>query len=350
MSVDGATLRSLEGRTLTIRELLSLWDFRTRNHISVPEIRLDLASADLDTNPEFTAGSLDDRVRIISTITRGSSAEPTQPANSEIHENVAGIESDDTEEFVGILPQVAMRIGDLECATNGVMSVAPNDSLAWAMGIMAERAYSQLPVLDDQAMLYGVITWASIAHMHATGKTPNILNATTSEYSIVDTAKHLLHTLPLIKFHDFVLVRAPDGPLTGIVTSSDLADQFASVAGPFFMLGEIERRLRRCLSRAYDAEDIRKIHKDTKRQSVEQLMFGEYIRLLDNDERWRKLCWPGVDRDYFIGLLRRVKGVRNIVMHFNTGSLRPDQLELLERFVNILRHYDPDYGTPMMIL
>jgi hypothetical protein len=37
-----------------------------------------------------------------------------------------------------------------------------------------------------------------------------------------------------------------------------------------------------------------------------------------------------------------VKDVRNTVMHFNSSSLHDDQLALLERFVGILRSYDPD--------
>jgi CBS domain-containing protein len=210
------------------------------------------------------------------------------------------------------------------------------------MGIMAERGYSQLPVLDSMGKLQGVVTWASIAHMHATGRTPNVLNALTSEFHIADAAAHLLSAMPFIQAHGFVLVRNRAGELIGIVTTADLAAEFVSVAGPFFVLGEIERRLRRCLGRAYGEEDVRQVHKDRRRSSTDQLMFGEYIRLLDNELRWKKLNWPGVDRTHFVGLLRHVKDVRNTVMHFNSGPLHDDQLALLDRFVGILRSYDPD--------
>ncbi|MFD9814389.1 hypothetical protein [Streptomyces sp. NPDC059080] len=107
--------------------------------------------------------------------------------------------------------------------------------------------------------------------------------------------------------------------------------------------GEIERRLRRCLGRVYDEADVQKVHK--RKKSVDEMMFGEYIRLLDNEERWDKLGWPLVDRGQFIELLGRVKDVRNTVMHFNAPSLRAEQLDLLDRFVSMLRFYDPDYGT-----
>ncbi len=46
-----------------------------------------------------------------------------------------------------------------------------------------------------------------------------------------------------------------------------------------------------------------------------------------------------------IGLLGRVKDVRNTVMHFNAPSLRAEQLDLLDSSVSMLRLYDPDYGA-----
>ncbi|MFJ4014498.1 hypothetical protein [Streptomyces sp. NPDC090026] len=134
--------------------------------------------------------------------------------------------------------------------------------------------------------------------------------------------------------------------MSGIVTSADLAGEFGAVARPFFTLGEIERRLRRCLGRVYDEADVQKVHK--KKMSVDEMMFGEYIRLLDNEERWDKLGWPLVDRVHFIGLLGRVKDVRNTVMHFNAPSLKAEQLDLLDSFVSMLRLYDPDYGATSM--
>ncbi|MCZ0975922.1 hypothetical protein O1L55_40990 [Streptomyces albulus] len=58
-----------------------------------------------------------------------------------------------------------------------------------------------------------------------------------------------------------------------------------------------------------------------------------------------QLGWPGVDRTHFIGLLSRVKDVRNTVSALQRPSLRSEQLDLLDRFVGMLRLYDPDYGA-----
>ncbi|GAU67013.1 CBS domain protein [Streptomyces sp. NBRC 110611] len=338
---DDATIKGLEGTTLPIREILSLWGFRVRDHASVPQIELDLRNAGLTTTPDFSVGSLNNEIAVVpATREKGSFIAGDDADSAPAPDTGDGIE--DVDECVGLFPQAAMRVHDLPSA-HRVASIAPDEPLPLAMGRMAEHGYSQLPVLDIAGTLHGVITWASIAHMHATGRQPCLASAITSEYEIVNASAHLLPVLPLIQTHEFVLVRAADGRVSGIVTSADLAGEFGAVARPFFTLGEIERRLRRSLGRVYGEADVQKVHK--KKRSVEEMMFGEYIRLLDNEERWGKLGWPGVDREHFIGLLSRVKDVRNTVMHFNAPSLRNEQLNLLDRFVHMLRLYDPDYGA-----
>ncbi|MEU7156873.1 CBS domain-containing protein [Streptomyces chrestomyceticus] len=333
---DDATVKGLEGEVLTIRALLSLWGHRVRDHASVPQIRLDLTNAGLDTVPDFAVGALDDEVAIVQIAHERDTV-------ADIDDDATGhSQADDSEEPVGVLPQAAMRVHDLPCA-HRVVSITPDEPLSAAMGRMAEHGYSQLPVIDTSGTLHGVVTWASIVHMHATGRRTCLAGAISSEYEIVNASAHLLPVLPAIRAHEFVLVRAADGQVSGIVTSADLAGEFGTVARPFFTLGEIERRLRRCLRRVYDEADIQKVHK--KKTSVDEMMFGEYIRLLDNEERWDKLGWRLVDKDHFVGLLTRVKDVRNTVMHFNAPSLRAEQLDLLDSFVSMLRLYDPDYGA-----
>ncbi|MEU1598360.1 CBS domain-containing protein [Streptomyces sp. NPDC005708] len=341
---DDATIKGLEGTCLPIRGLLNLWGFRIRDHASVPQIELDLKNVGLTTVPAFAFGSLDDEVAIVPVTREQDTDDGTGVTDSGSEQKPADYTEvfEDLEESVGMFPQAAMRVHDLPCADR-VTSIAPDDPLPLAMGRMAEHGYSQLPVIDVSGTLHGVVTWASIAHMHATGRKPCLTSAISSECEIVNASAHLLPVLPLIRAHEFVLVRAADGRVSGIVTSADLAGEFGTVARPFFTLGEIERRLRRCLGRVYSEADVQKVHK--KKKSVDEMMFGEYIRLLDNEERWNKLGWPGVDRNHFIGLLSRVKDVRNTVMHFNAPSLRPEQLDLLDRFVGMLRIYDPDYGA-----
>ncbi|MFG3046021.1 CBS domain-containing protein [Streptomyces sp. NPDC048241] len=362
-------MAALVGTTLSRRQLLGRWDIRFRNHAAVARVSHDLSSVGLTTVPDLASGPLDGEIRVVPLSGDDGDTAPGRPPGDT--DAGAGRSADDGqsrltrdpgratssddaahsdgspdaapgEEPVGLLPQTALRVGAFPSACGGTTSITPDDTLPKAMSVMAEQGFSQLPVLDSLGALQGVVTWASIAHMHATGREATVRNALTSEYHAVEATAHLLPLIPMIQTYGFVLVRNAAGSVTGIVTTADLADQFVTIARPFFVLGEIERRLRRCLNRVYGEDDVRKVHKDKQRRQVDRLMFNEYIRLLDDEERWKKLNWPGVDRAHFIGLLRRVKAVRNGVMHFNSGYPDAEATALLDRFVGILRGYDPD--------
>ncbi|MFF3406995.1 CBS domain-containing protein [Streptomyces sp. NPDC002742] len=371
MSASGELdVAGLAGATLSRRQLLARWDIRFRNHAAVSRISLALSNAGLTTVPDLAVGPIDGEIRVVS-LPSGNAvpaqAHPPGDPDPGAHRAVTVEAPDEVaqdppqaadtgatpdsdgapdgapgEDPVGLLPQTALRVSVFPSADGGAVSITPDDTLPKAMSIMAERGFSQLPVLDGLGTLQGVVTWASIAHMHATGREATVRNALTSEYHAVESTAYLLPVVPMIQAYGFVLVRSAAGSVTGIVTTADLADQFVAIARPFFVLGEIERRLRRCLSRVYGEDDVRRVHKDRRRRQVDQLMFGEYIRLLDDEERWKKLNWPGVDRGHFVGLLRRVKDVRNGVMHFNSGYPDDAATVLLDRFVGILRGYDPD--------
>ncbi|MFN8124665.1 MAG: hypothetical protein U0237_19835 [Thermoleophilia bacterium] len=60
----------------------------------------------------------------------------------------------------------------------------------------------------------------------------------------------LIALIPRIISESFVFVLGADETIAGIVTMADLSEQFATLANPFFLLGEIERRLRLILVRA----------------------------------------------------------------------------------------------------
>ncbi|MCQ0023676.1 CBS domain-containing protein [Streptomyces somaliensis DSM 40738] len=132
-----------------------------------------------------------------------------------------------------MFPQAAMRAHGLPCA-RGVVSITPDVPLSAAIGGTAEHGYSRLPAIGSSGTLHGVVTRVSIAHMHATGREACLADAISTEYEIVDASAHLLPLVPTIRSHEFVLVRAADGQVIGIVTSAGLAGEFGTVARPFF--------------------------------------------------------------------------------------------------------------------
>ncbi len=82
--------------------------------------------------------------------------------------------------------------------------------------------------------------------------------------------------------------------------------------------------------------------------------FGEYIRLLENGERWTKLGLK-IDRVKFTEQLRRIRDIRNDVMHFDPDGITEDALRRpgkrrFSRFLEQLHHLTAsDYGEPAIL-
>jgi hypothetical protein len=121
-----------------------------------------------------------------------------------------------------------------------------------------------------------------------------------------------------------VLVRGLDQKITGIVTASDLSLQFQQLAEPFLLLGEIENHVRRVISQRFTLTELEsaKDPTDTKRvvTSVADLTYGEYIRLLENQDRWDKLN-IAVDRKTCLEKFESARRIRNDVMHFDPDGI-----------------------------
>jgi hypothetical protein len=143
----------------------------------------------------------------------------------------------------------------------------------------------------------------------------------------------------------FVQASASDRQITGIVTTADLSNQFAVLAKPFFLLAEIERRLRRIVDGVFSAEELATVidPADGEREvkSAEDLTLGEHIRLVEKPVRWERLGWA-LERKVFIEALDQVRMIRNEVMHFSPDPLEEGQICALENFLKWLRRLSPD--------
>lgn len=71
-------------------------------------------------------------------------------------------------------------------------------------------------------------------------------------------------------------------------------------------------------------------------QGISDLTLGEYLRLLENPERWDKLGLP-VDREQFCKELHGVRQIRNNIMHFDPDELSLEDIESLRRFVRLMQ-------------
>lgn len=353
--MEESALSALQGTELTIRTLLGMWGYQIRNAGSVARIRFDLEQVGLLTDPPFDIGSMDTTVRVVAfTSVASESVSAGAPAGAwpwdAVHDAQAAQEV--PTESAGELPQdaveqeipaAAMRVDDLPAARSPVMCVRPGDSVTYATTLMMKLDYSQIPVLEGDSSLHGVVTWQSVARMYANQAEKTLENAMDppGDVTIVHTGDNLLTALPTIAGCGYVLVRNQHGHICGIVTTADLAVQFGNVAKPFFIIGEIERRLRGFLTPVFDHDPA--VRKATKKRTdrVGEMMFGNYVELLKSPENWQRLGWPFVDRDLFIELLDGVRKVRNAVAHFRPMTLTTTENQQVDQLLLMLKSIGP---------
>lgn len=232
------------------------------------------------------------------------------------------------------------RISKLASSARKPLSVSPGATLEEAVTRMLTHDYSQLPVMTSDRDVKGVITWASIGSRLAMGKNCSLARELMEQHQEIRSDASFFSAISIIAEHQYVLVRGKDQKISGIVTASDLSLQFQLLAEPFLLLGEIENHVRRVISQRFTSAELEsaKDPTDTKRvvASVADLTYGEYIRLLENPERWAKLNIT-VDRKTCMEKFERVRRIRNDVLHFDPDGIPEKDLMTLREFARFLQ-------------
>lgn len=337
---------SLKGRTVSVQEILDLFQVRVRDHKTVHRISQALTDAGLTTLPDFAVCGLRSTVDVVPLAAVPAQRTPPEPEG----------EADEADEALPshALPQ-RLLLGDIPSARHGLMSVGPGTPLSQATFLMRTKGFSQIPVTTGMAQVHGVVTWGSVAKMYEAGKKATLDNAMEKDsLPVFDSRQEFFAVLPSIREHGYLLVRGDDGCFSGIVTAADVTDRFEGAARPFFIVGEIESLLRRCLGAALDKEAIKAVQTNKKPEQrtgqVSDLMFGDYLRLLDGDQtkqsfaeradrNWEALKWPNMPREQFVGLLKRVKDIRNRIAHFDEKPLPQEMIDDLTTFAKVLRAF-----------
>ncbi|MEE1804613.1 CBS domain-containing protein [Streptomyces sp. NPDC088124] len=331
---------ALKGRKIPVAEFLTVFRTRVRDHSSNQVINQRLDEVGLATVPHFANCGRNADVHIVAQ----ESVPDPDPENSSGEEDDDGLST-------GSLPQHAVRIGDIPAATQGIASVTSRHLLADAIHLMQTMNYSQIPVLDDPYTLPGVVTWQSATQMYGTSVDRVLLNAMVNDPPVAEAHQDFFSLLPMISKHGYLVIRGGNGRFTGIVTTADITEQFASTAWPFFVVGEIEFRLRKCLGAKIGSEAVLAVQKTRsgkKTGLITDLTFGDYVKLLNGDqqdaalcaladENWRCLGWSWVSRSQFVRQLGSVQQSRNKIAHFDPEPLSPSLSDDLRQFVGLLR-------------
>ena len=301
---------------LTARELAARFGFVRRKNWLVSHVRNKLDELDFVMNPDFGNVHIDTQISI---------------------QWESGSDSLDADQKSDATP----RIGLLEAANNKPTGVNPQDEISVATTLMQLHDYSQLPVMPTKYKLDGIISWESIGARLSHG------NERKSVKDFMEPAIEIPITTPMfdaintIVEHGYVLVRGDKNAITGIITASDLSNQFKSMTGPFILIGEIEEHLRRLIHRKFTLDELKDSSLRPKNiYGAADLTFGDYCQLLGKSDNWQKLDL-NIDRAAFTKRLERVRDIRNDVMHFNPEGLDDsDTMELIDMarfFQNLVR-------------
>ncbi len=242
--------------------------------------------------------------------------------------------------FHNDLPDPTYRIGRLASANRPPTSVKPDSTVQQAVTLMLTNDFSQIPVMIGPREVKGVISWKTLGSRLALKRPCSVVRDCMEDAKVVSTDESLFSAISTIATHDYVLVQASDRTICGIVTASDFNDQFRILAEPFLLVGEIENGVRQMLHGKFQAKELEeaKAPGDDQRviESPADLTFGEYIRLIENEKRWKKLGVE-IDRVEFVSRLNRVRDIRNDVMHFDPDGLESDDLTFLREFAQFLK-------------
>ncbi len=310
-----------ESVELRITELLAVWGFRARTWESVDRLRRDLSAAGLGCQPDLGDAGYRSMVHV-----GAVEAAPTRTPGADEHDERLQL-------------PVTLLVSQIPSANRVVAWVSPDHTLGQAQAIMSARDYSQLAVMTSDRDLVGAVSWKTIAQKRLGKPNLELADVTMKPAPEVPANQNLLSRIGLIYEHDFVFVRGADDRICGIVTTADLTYQFRDLTTPFFQLGEIERRLRRRIDQFFSVTELRAATGDNRLGSADDMTFGQYIRLLGDDDRWKRMGFD-VDQVMFLDYLDGTRKVRNKIMHFGE-KLSGAERSKLEECLSFIRAIDP---------
>ena len=204
--------------SLTVRELLSQYGYVRRGAWISRHIRNKMEHLCLRTTPDFERSWIDAEINL--------EIEPKSTSYKD-------------------LPDPTLRVDLLEAAHNKPMSVKPDSLLTVAITHMIARDYSQLPVMQDERNVKGIVSWKSIGYRRSLGHGADCVRDYMDPVKIIPKDTTLFEAIGIVAQNDYVLVQDRDNTVSGIVTASDLSSQFGQLAGPFLLVGEIEGSLKK---------------------------------------------------------------------------------------------------------
>ncbi len=297
---------------ITPRELFGFFDFGKRTQKNRQSVDEFLNTNQLEVVPDYMNGEMDEEVTL----------RHKKRARSKKNRNPV------------------QTIGLLDSANNLPVTVTREAKLKEAITLMMMHNFSQLPVVSGSRTVHGAITWESIGYgLTNDCKSELVKDFISNDVTIVDHETPLLDAVSIILENQFVLVQQSDKSLCGIVTMTDISARFLSVSEPFLLLEQIENHIRQILDGKFLMDELREYGQmgDYIREIeyIDDLGFGDYIRLIQKPENWDRLQLS-IERTHFIKHLDGIREIRNDIMHFDPDGISAEQKEELVKMAKFL--------------
>lgn len=321
---------------MTVRELLWIFRAQRRGTNVVWIIRMALSEQRLVTYPDFEQTYIDARVELRPQVPATEPVEATQAeaATSEETETITRVV------VGGAVADPVARVSMLAAANRPPVAVNRDCEVAEAVTLMLMHDFSQLPVMQNERTVDGLISWKSIGAARAFNRETNYVRDCMENVEILGHDTSLFDAIELIARREVVLVRDSERKVSGLVTTTDVSLQFRALAEPFLLLGEIENHIRRLIAGKFSVEQLDAVRnpEDSDRQvsDVSDLTFGEYIRLLEAPENWSELQL-NLARPQFVERMAEIRRIRNEVMHFHPDALSGEDLRVLRDTVRFMQ-------------
>lgn len=326
---------------ISVRELIGWFDALRRGANVNWSVRRALEQAGLVTVPDFEGSHIDGRVQLVLPNEQPQQPQVDQPHGEQAADQPPPLAVEAAVEFVGGAGvEPAYRVSRLLDPRLALVSIGPDATLEEAATLMLRHDYSQLPVMTNGRDVRGVVSWESIGPaMTLRHPAPRFVRECMRPAIEVKATDSIFQVINRIIESSYVLVRDEQRIIVGILTTTDLSQQFQDLAEPFLLIGEIENHIRALIDGRFTQQELEAVRNenDPERaiESVADLTLGEHIWLVQNPDNWARLGLRA-DRGVFVRELDAVRQLRNDVMHFDSDRITDVERGSLRNFVQFL--------------
>jgi len=243
------------------------------------------------------------------------------------------------------LEQLAQGFEQLTCLTK-------DQTVQAALDLMHANDYTQLPVVDDQHRLVGLVSERSILKtLRWSRKDFNAIASLAVSHCLDDATtlspdEDIFAAIErLEKVTAVVIVDSQRRPI-GIVTSYDTGKVLRGVGEVLMVAGDIEERLREYIQRAYATESQRlealsHVFGEDAREQAKRLTFGDLISIIANKHNWPLFDECLGPKFMFNNHMEAARDVRNAIAHYRRQVDENTDLSVLKGSLRWLSNMKP---------